>query len=164
MVSGIIEWPLPPVLLLKTWQKVGSSINMEVMNYTETVVMKVRMIGLGNNGSYLNRINPPLSPYMSAYLSVLLVPLFFVFSMLPTCVFFFFFFFFFQTRPKGTWRRGRQGEGARRKRRKKLTLTLPLPYFDASTSRSIESPNLSHSREEGAYSALEIELIVNFNQ
>ena len=94
MVSGIIEWPLPPVLLLKTWQKVGSSINMEVMNDTETVVMKVRMIGLGNNGSYLNRTNPPLSPYMSAYLSVLLVPLFFVFSMLPTCVFFFFFFFF----------------------------------------------------------------------
>ena len=67
---------------------------MEVMNDTETVVMKVRMIGLGNNGSYLNRTNPPLSPYMSAYLSVLLVPLFFVFSMLPTCVFFFFFFFF----------------------------------------------------------------------
>lgn len=72
---------------------------MEVMNDTETVVMKVRMIGLGSNGSYLNRINPSLSPYKSAYLSVLLVPLilastFFVFfSMPPTGVFFFFFFF-----------------------------------------------------------------------
>jgi len=48
---------------------------MEVINDTETVVMKVRIIGLGNNGSYLNRINPPLSPYMSAFLSVLLVAL-----------------------------------------------------------------------------------------
>ena len=42
-----------------------------------------------------------------------------------------------------------------------LTLTLTLPYFDASTSRSIESPNLSHSRKEGGYSALKI---VNFHQ
>ena len=96
VVSGIIEWLLPPVLLLKTWQKVGSSINMEVINDTETIVMKVRMIGPGNNGSCLNRINPPLSPYMSAYLSVLLVAL-----ILASTFFFFrathgrFFFFFF---------------------------------------------------------------------
>lgn len=99
VVSGIIEWPLPPVLLLKTWQKVGSSINMEVMNDTETVVMKVRMIGLGSNGSYLNRINPSLSPYKSAYLSVLLVPLilastFFVFFPCRPQAFFSFSFFF----------------------------------------------------------------------
>ena len=85
VVSGIIEWLLPPVLLLKTWQKVGSSINMEVINDTATVVMKVRMIGLGNNGSYLNRINPPLSPYMSAFLSVLLVA-----PILASTFFFFF--------------------------------------------------------------------------
>ena len=133
MVSGIIEWPLPPVLLLKTWQKVGSSINMEVMNDTETVVMKVRMIGLGNNGSYLIRINPPLSPYKSAYLSVLLVPLilastFFVFFHAAHRRFFLF-LFFFETGPKGTWRRGRQGEGARRKRRKKTNPSLPPSLF-----------------------------------
>lgn len=72
---------------------------MEVMNDTETVVVKVRMIGLGNNRCYLNRINPPLSPYMSAYLSVLFVPLilastFFSFFHAAHWRFFLFLFFF----------------------------------------------------------------------
>ena len=119
VVSGIIEWLLPPVLLLKTWQKVGSSINMEVINDTETIVMKVRMIGPGNNGSCLNRINPPLSPYMSAYLSVLLVAL-----ILPSTFFFFrathgrfFFFFFFKRDPKV--RGGGAGKGKGREKKGK---------------------------------------------
>ena len=58
--------------------------------------------------------------------------------------------------------RGRGGD--KKEKRLTLTLTLPLSYFDASTSRSIESPNLSHNREEGGNSALDIDLIVNFNQ
>lgn len=142
---------------------------MEVMNDTETVVMKVRMIGLGNNGSYLIRINPPLSPYKSAYLSVLLVPLilastFFVFFHAAHRRFFLFLFFFSKRDLKVRGGGAGKGKGRGEKGEKKLTLAFPLPYFDASTSRSIESPNLSHSREEGAYSALEIDLIVNFNQ
>lgn len=89
-MSGIIEWPLPPVNLLKTWQKVGESINVEVINDTETVIMKVRMFGLGKNGSYLNWINPPSLPTcLPTCMSVLLVTLiltwtlFFVFPWRP---------------------------------------------------------------------------------
>ena len=115
---------------------------MEVMNDTETVVMKVRMIGLGNNGSYLNRINPPLSPYKSAYLSVLLVPLFLASTFF---VFFhaahrrFFLFLFFSKRDLKVRGGGAgKGKGRGEKGEKKLTLAFPLPYFDASTSRSIE--------------------------
>ena len=42
VVSGMIEWPLPPVLLLKTWNKVDASINVEVVNKTDRVTIKVR--------------------------------------------------------------------------------------------------------------------------
>ena len=128
VVSGIIEWLLPPVLLLKTWQKVGSSINMEVINDTETIVMKVRMIGPGNNGFCLNRINPPLSPYMSAYLSVLLVAL----ILASTC------FFFFACRPQAFFsfsflfllnatQRYVEEEQARRRAGRKRKKTNPNP-------------------------------------
>jgi len=42
VVSGIIEWPLPPVLSFNTYRKVGSSINVEVVNTPEMVTIKVR--------------------------------------------------------------------------------------------------------------------------
>lgn len=38
----MIEWPLPPVLRLKTWNKVDASINVEVVNETDRVTIKVR--------------------------------------------------------------------------------------------------------------------------
>jgi len=40
VVSGIIEWPLPPVLSFNTYRKVGSSINVEVVNTPEMVTIK----------------------------------------------------------------------------------------------------------------------------
>ena len=42
VVSGMIEWPLPSVLRLKTWKKVDASINVEVVNETDRVTIKVR--------------------------------------------------------------------------------------------------------------------------
>ena len=74
-------------------------------------------------------------------------------------------FLFFKRDPKvrGGGAGKEKGRGEKGKK-PTLTLTLTLPYFDASTSRSIESPNLSHSRKEGGYSALKIQLKVNFNQ
>ena len=38
----MIEWPLPPVLRLKTWNKVDASVNVEVVNETDRVTIKVR--------------------------------------------------------------------------------------------------------------------------
>ncbi|CAH3033951.1 unnamed protein product, partial [Porites lobata] len=40
VASGIIEWPLPPVLRLKTWNKVDASVNVEVVNETDRVTIK----------------------------------------------------------------------------------------------------------------------------
>lgn len=51
VVSGTIEWPLPPVLRLKTWNKVHASINMEVVNETDRVKIKVREENYQNNNS-----------------------------------------------------------------------------------------------------------------
>ena len=42
VVSGMIEWPLPPVLRLKSWKKVHASINVELVNETDRVTIKVR--------------------------------------------------------------------------------------------------------------------------
>ena len=42
VASGIIEWPLPPVLRLKTWNKVDASVNVELVNETDRVTIKVR--------------------------------------------------------------------------------------------------------------------------
>ena len=42
VASGMIEWPLPPVLRLKTWNKVDASINVEVVNETDRVTIEVR--------------------------------------------------------------------------------------------------------------------------
>ena len=38
----MIEWPLPPVLRLKTWNNVDASVNVEVVNETDRVTIKVR--------------------------------------------------------------------------------------------------------------------------
>ena len=42
VASGMIEWPLPPVLRLKTWNKVDASVNVELVNETDRVTIKVR--------------------------------------------------------------------------------------------------------------------------
>ena len=40
--SGIIEWPLPPVLTLNSWKTVGQSINIiDVFNSATMVIFKV---------------------------------------------------------------------------------------------------------------------------
>ena len=92
---------------------------MEVINDTETIVMKVRMIGPGNNGSCLNRINPPLSPYMSAYLSVLLVAIIlastFFFFFRATHGRFFFFFFFLDATQRYVEEEQARGRGGRKR-------------------------------------------------
>ena len=40
-VSGIITWPLPPMLLLHSWVKVTGSIEVSVSNTADMITMKV---------------------------------------------------------------------------------------------------------------------------
>lgn len=42
VVSGIIEWPLPPVMSLYSCVKMASSVNVAVTNTTDMVTIKVK--------------------------------------------------------------------------------------------------------------------------
>ena len=45
VVSGIIEWPLPPVLLLHSCNKESNSVDVLVDNTTDMVTIKVKWRG-----------------------------------------------------------------------------------------------------------------------